>query len=47
MKEILRSQPAVGSVTPQLEGASQSVSHPERVPVQPNDMPKKGGAKHE
>lgn len=47
MNEILRSQAAAGSITPQLEGASRSDSHPRRVPSKPNSKPEKGGAKHE
>ena len=43
MKEIIKPQAAIGSITPQLEGSSQSISHPERIPAQP----KKGGAKYE
>ena len=47
MKEILRSQAVTGSITPQLEGASQSVSHPERGAEQSNSKPEKGSVKHE
>ncbi len=47
MKEILSHQTATGSVTPQLEGAEQSISHPERVPNQPDNKQEKGGARHE
>ena len=43
MTEITKPQAAVGSITPQLEGASQSVSHTERIRAQPE----KGGPKHE
>ena len=47
MKEILRPQAAAGSITPQLEGASQSVPHPERVPQPANFQSKKGGTVYE
>ena len=47
MKEILPSQAAAGSITPHLEGAAQSVSHPERVTASANPETKKGGAEHE
>lgn len=47
MNEILRSQSAAGSITPQLEGASQSTSHPKRAPAPSNSKPEKGGKKHE
>ena len=47
MKEILRPQAAAGSITPQLEGAAQSVSHPERVSTPINSDSKKGGTEYE
>ena len=47
MNEIIRPQPVAGSITPQLEGASQSESHLKRTSSQTNSKPEKGGKKHE
>lgn len=47
MNENLYSQAVMGSITPQLEGASRSDSHPKRVPPQTSSKPEKGGTKHE
>lgn len=47
MNETLRSQLVEGSITPQLEGASQSESHLKRATKQTNSKPEKGGTKHE
>ena len=47
MNEILRPQAVTGSVTPQLEGAAQSETHPQRPAAQAYAEPKKGGADHE
>ena len=47
MNETLRSQAIAGSITPQLEGALRSESHPKRAPAQTNSKPEKGGKKHE
>lgn len=47
MNENLYSQAVAGSITPQLEGASRSDSHPKRVPTKTNSKPEKGGTKHE
>ena len=48
MKQDPRSMECAGSLTPELEGAARSVSHPERVrPVKAAPQDKKGGAKDE
>ena len=48
MKQNSRSMECAGSLTPELEGAARSVSHPVRVhPVKAAPQAKKGGAKHE
>ena len=47
MNKSLHSQAVAGSITPHLEGAARSESHPERTPVQTNSKPDKGGAEHE
>ena len=47
MNEIIRPQPVVGSITPQLEGASQSESHLKRTSSQTNSKAEKGGKKDE
>ena len=47
MKEVLKSQAATGSITPQLEGAARSTSHPERMPASTNSQAEKGGTSHE
>ncbi len=47
MKGNIFPQATAGSITPQLEGAAQSVSHPERSPKQPTPKSEKGGTSHE
>ena len=47
MNENLRTQALAGSITPQLEGAAQSKTHPQRTPAQSNTKPEKGGTDHE
>ncbi len=45
MNENLRTQALAGSITPQLEGAAQSETHPQRTPAQTDAKSEKGGAK--
>ena len=47
MKENQRLEPNAGSLTPQLEGAARSASHPQRTRPQASSKPEKGGAGHE
>ena len=48
MKQNSRSMECAGSLTPELEGAARSVSHPERVrPAKAAPQAKKGDIKYE
>lgn len=47
MNEIQRPNSCIGSLTPQLEGAARSVSHPERIQPETNSKTQKGGKNHE
>lgn len=48
MKQNSRSMECSGSLTPELEGAARSASHPVRAqPVKAAPQTKKGGAKYE
>ena len=47
MKEDSRSESTLGSVTPQLEGATHSTVHPTRMATGTIPKPKEGGTKHE
>lgn len=47
MNEIQRPKSCIGSLTPQLEGAACSASHPERTQPDPNSKTQKGGKNHE
>lgn len=48
MKQTSRSMECAGSLTPELEGAERSASHPVRTqPVKAAPQAKKGGEKHE
>lgn len=47
MNKMLRPQNTAGSITPHLEGAAQSLSHPERATAPLNSQADKGGNKHE
>ena len=47
MNQFLRPQTVTGSITPLLEGAAQSETHPQRTPTQTKNKPEKGGTNHE
>ena len=48
MKQTRQSMECAGSLTPELEGASRSASHPIRnLRVKTPSLAKKGGAQHE
>lgn len=47
MKETQQPQGVSGSLTPHLEGAERSLSHPERMQPKPHAEGQKGNTEHE
>lgn len=47
MKEIQQPEACSGTLTPQLEGAARSLSHPERAHPEAQPKLQKGGTNHE